>query len=257
MNTTDYKLVPLSSIHVDDRYQRALRLSVVRKIASEFSWDKFGTPVVAIRTDGDGRMYVVDGQHRITAAREKGLEHEEIIVDARYGLTEAEEAELFLGLNDKTNPTPLDKYLAGLVAGDPTILAIDEIVASLGLKVTYSGSTGTVRAVQALRKVYIKSPDALRAALTTIVNAWGLDTVNFERSVLEGVGLVFADHADIVTVRELSEKLAARPGRGGGLLGDARSRQGMYGGTVAKSVAATIALEWNKGRRSRRLPVEF
>ncbi len=255
MKTADYRLVRLSEIRVDDRYQRALRPNVVRKIASNFSWDAFGTPVVSVRDNGG--MYVVDGQHRITAAREKGLEHEEIIVDPRYGLTSSEEAELFLLLNDKTNPTPLDKYLAGLVAGYPTEVGIDEIVTRMGLRVTYSSAAGCVRAVQALRKTYAKSSEALVATLATIINAWGTEPLNFEGSLLEGIGIIYGDHGEVVTVRELTEKLAARAGGGSGLLGTARGRHGMYGGTVAKNVAAIIAMEWNKGRRTRKLPSEF
>ena len=96
---------------VDHKYQRTLRSKASQKsiarIRDHFDWLRFGAVVLA--SNGDGTYVVVDGQHRIEAARQRpGLNKvPAVIVEAE---TLKEQASAFIGVNrDRVNATPAQR----------------------------------------------------------------------------------------------------------------------------------------------------
>jgi len=55
---------------VADQYQRGINKSHTKDIAKRFDPRLTGLPIVSIR---DGVWYVIDGQHRVAAAKELGI----------------------------------------------------------------------------------------------------------------------------------------------------------------------------------------
>mgnify|MGYP003335309740 CR=1 FL=1 len=62
----DLQWIDKAELSVDHTYQRPEAKQKVLRIASEFSWQKFGCLVVSERQSGE--MVVIDGQHRALAA---------------------------------------------------------------------------------------------------------------------------------------------------------------------------------------------
>src|SRR5262249_42350368 len=78
---------------------RDLNQARVAKLAAAFDLEQIGAPVVSHR---GGWYYLIDGQHRIEALKLwlGSWEHQQVQCWCYKGLTEAQEAGLFLTLND-------------------------------------------------------------------------------------------------------------------------------------------------------------
>lgn len=169
--------VPVDQIDVDRNYQRDIRPKLVEKILKRFSWAKFGAIVLA-RQD-DGRFAVVEGQHRWKAA----TLHPD--VDAVPAVIigagdKKDEAENFLAINrDRVAVNAVERYWAGLAAGDSTVIQISEVLKSAGCDVVPSQSsykpnlTNAVGAIQNSLEQY--GQGATRRALLVVRSAWPTD----------------------------------------------------------------------------------
>jgi len=104
------EILNLAEIQIDrENYQRSLGKSY-KRIAANFDELLFHTPVVSRRADGT--LWVVDGQHRIYAEKERLSETVECLVYT--GLTIDEEKRMFSQQNlNKRSITPYEAYQAG------------------------------------------------------------------------------------------------------------------------------------------------
>lgn len=117
-----FATIPLSEIEIDTSYQRKLR-NKVHKMAREWDYALCDVILVSYRDD---KFYVIDGQHRVEAARKRGVKF--LPCQIVEFLTREEEARRFLALN--TNTTKLSSYdtlNANLLRKDP----VDTIVKSV------------------------------------------------------------------------------------------------------------------------------
>lgn len=160
--------VSVDEIVVNPLAQQQLRISHARSIASGFDPEKFGMPIVSHR---DGKYFVMDGQHRVEALRIMGWDDQAIQCWVYEGLTEAQEAEHFLGHNYRKNVQAFDQFEVGITAGRDEENDIRRIVLAAGLKV--SRDADGIAAVTALRKVYRHSPSTLARTLKIIRDAYG------------------------------------------------------------------------------------
>lgn len=125
--------VPKGLIDVDHQYQRPEDTARAAKIASSFSWAKFGAVVLV--PDGD-RYKVIDGQHRVSAAKLHPLvDHlPAVIMPAVKGV--AAEATSFIGINAERKAVQgLELYHARLAAGDEDARTIANVAAKAGVSV--------------------------------------------------------------------------------------------------------------------------
>jgi hypothetical protein len=90
---------------VDERYQRSLEanqsIRLIRRIAANWDWGLCQPLYVARRSDG--KLYVVDGQHRWAAAKLRGDVWQLPCVVRSFASTE-EEAAAFVALNQERTP---------------------------------------------------------------------------------------------------------------------------------------------------------
>ena len=115
-----FAVVALDELHIDESYQRSLQ-NHVKIIARD--WNPTKCDPLKINFREDGNFYVWDGQHRLEAARLRGIKY--LLCDITVGLTQSQEAELFgcQGVGIK-KPDPYDIFKANVCAGEEIDTAI-------------------------------------------------------------------------------------------------------------------------------------
>jgi len=141
--------VPLNRMVVSDHAQRDLKQYRVDHLVAHFDAEQVGTPVVNER---GGKFFIIDGQHRVAALAEVYDADHQVQCWAYVGLTEAQEAEKFLQLNDNLAVAALDKYRVAVEAGRDAESDIDRIVRACGLVVSKREVEGGIGAVGTCRR---------------------------------------------------------------------------------------------------------
>lgn len=127
--------LPVAELFVDTAYQRSIETrrsaAVIDRIAERFRWSLFGSVIV---TRGLTGWLIIDGQHRVEAARRVGLESVPcIVVDAP---SKADQAAAFVGANrDRVAVSSFAVHHAMVAAGDETAGAIDRVCAKSGVEI--------------------------------------------------------------------------------------------------------------------------
>jgi hypothetical protein len=180
--------VPLNKMRINPLAQRELKPARVDKLASEMDIEQLGYPTVSLRSDW---YYVIDGQHRIEAYKkwlgDGNWEDQQIQCSTYDGLTEEEEAEIFLKQNDTLSVAAFEKFRIAVKSGRPEETDIDRIVRAAGLRISRAQG-GSISAVSTLRKVYRRGPAVLSKTLRIVFPAFG--DAGLEAPIIEGIGLV-------------------------------------------------------------------
>lgn len=245
--------VPLGEMIVSERAQRSLKPARVEQLLSNLSLDALGEPILSLR---DGRYYIIDGQHRKQCLAEflgEGWETQVIRCKVYEGLSEQDEARMFILLNTVLSVTPFDKFKVAITAGHSEETQIKQIVETCGLHISRTRSTpGAVSAIASLRRVHRLGPKTLMFALKMATESYG--DAGLESAIIEGFGQLFNRYSvaldDDVTIEALSHV------RGGarGLLNAAQKRRSMTGNSLAICVAAEAVDVVNRHRKGKKLP---
>lgn len=210
-NMPTLQFLLLDQLEIDDAYQRSIdnpgSQSMIRAIARSWSWDLCQPLFVARRNDG--RMFVVDGQHRLAAARLRGdIAQLPCIISLTNGV--AQEARLFGEFNRRRRPpSALDLYFSDLAAGDPAAADIDVALKAAGLRMSKHSNTATFKPgdlmnIGGLRRVRtLHGQDVLAIALLMLAKAWPGERLNYAGTIFPGV-------AEIVRHERALAKHAAR-----------------------------------------------
>lgn len=179
-------------LRVDAEYQRSLETggsqTLIRRIAMFWDWGLCQPLVVARRADGG--LYVVDGQHRLAAARLRDDIWQLPCVVASYR-NAAEEAASFVALNQQRRPlSALNLFQAALAAEDEEARAIVALIAGARLSLApHSNHTAwkprMVSNIGGIRQAYRQfGPAVTSAALVALASA-------FDDQVLQFAGTIF------------------------------------------------------------------
>lgn len=117
--------VPVDLMIIDESYQRVLSNNV-KKLMKDWDNNQCTFLLVSFR---DEKFYVIDGQHRLSVAKAKGIV--ELPCEIRVGLTREQEALLFARQTVNIKKlSPLDTYKANVVNGDMNIpeVAVDMLI---------------------------------------------------------------------------------------------------------------------------------
>lgn len=127
-----FAVVALDELHIDESYQRPLQ-NHVKIIARD--WNPTKCDPLKINFREDGNLYVWDGQHRLEAARLRGIKY--LLCDITVGLAQEQEAELFgcQGMGIK-KPDPYDIFKANVCAGEEIDTAIKNMCDNYNLLVS-------------------------------------------------------------------------------------------------------------------------
>jgi hypothetical protein len=157
------KQVKIADLKVDRSYQRDVSMNLVEEIA--YNWDEVASELILVSNRGeredpdDSGFFIVNGQHRTTAARKLNLPKiwARIIDLSEYENPAAIEAGLRLKTNVRMGDRALERFKAQLIAGDEDSLAIVKILAKFDCEINSvpDADTGinTVSSVEALYRV--------------------------------------------------------------------------------------------------------
>lgn len=132
---TEEMTLPIKQLSLA-QYQRGLQSKTVTYIVTHYD-PKVMLPIeVSAR---DGLYLVLDGQHRIAALTQLGIKT--VRAHVHFGMTESEEAEFFAAQNGYGTSVArsIENAHAALIAGDPVVREINDIVESEGLRIAWDG----------------------------------------------------------------------------------------------------------------------
>jgi hypothetical protein len=242
--------VPLTRMRVNPLAQRDLNPARVSKLAASFDPEQMDAPTVNHR---GGWYYLIDGQHRIAALKQwlSSWEDQQVQCWCYEGLTEAEEAEKFLTLNDTLPVAAFSKFKVSVQAGRGAEADVDRIVRALGLRIARGG--GGICAVATLRRVYTRGgPAVLSRALRIIRDAYG--EAGLEARVIDGIALLCQRYDGDLSEQRAVARLSAAHGGVSGLVSRAGQLRASTGSAPAQCVAAAAVEVINRRSGGRKLP---
>lgn len=250
---TKIKDVALGTMIVSDVNQRGRNDARVDHLLNDFDLDQIGYPIVS---DRGGHFYVIDGQHRIEALKRwlgDGWEGQKIACAVYSGLTEAEEAEMFLRHNDVLQVRSFDKFNVAVSAGRSDEVAIKRAVEAQGLSIGKGNTPGAIGAVGTLVRIYQRSDEVtLGRTLRIIRDSYG--DAGFEAGVIDGIAHLCKRYNSQLDESIAVQKLGAARGGVKGLMNRAEEIRMRTGGTRGRSVAAAAVDIINSGRGGNKLP---
>jgi hypothetical protein len=237
----------LDQLEVPSAYQRRLKERLVRHIVRNFDPCQVGL-LTAVRA-GDGRLWLIDGQHRVLALIELGFES--ALCEVLEGLSLERQAEVFSGRNrQRVAVDHLDGFRADYVAGQAQAVAIVTSLRRHGYQVGFErrrASADHVVCIEALREIHAWG--VLDETLSIVQGAWPADPQATQAPVLQGVAAFLRLYAD-VGAREAARRFVRLGSTE--LLGRARLRQTAIRGDRRSwvHVAAVLVEVHNHGRRA-------
>lgn len=225
--------------------QREFRLTWAQHILDNFDLDKFQVPHVNRRRDGS--LFIMEGQHSTWAYRQWVGEGQQVQVWLYDGLTEQEEAEFFLSLNNKKAVDAMAKFKAGVTAGRTTECDIDRIVRANGCSVSNSKSDDSISAVTTLVTIYERYGAAVLGRTIRVIRESFIDG-GYERPVMLGIAQVLARYAGEIDEDRLIGKLGAIRNGWKGLVQRTANIKASHGVSQAEAAAAAVVEFYNSGR---------
>jgi len=175
----------VTTLAVDDlklhpSYGRHSNQKRLKKLRANWSPVAIGTITVSKRANGS--LVVIDGNHRITVARDEHTPH---FVTAKVftGLSLPDEAALYFANNDALPQGAKDLFRAELAFGDPLALAIAQQVRDAGFVLEHDedvrghrSRNSSVRCIRSLQGIAVRyGPSHLYPTLRFFFEAFGSD----------------------------------------------------------------------------------
>lgn len=174
------------------------------------SWDPRAANTITISERDDGSLFVIDGQHRAASALERKIpvqrdgktewKHEPVVklwAQVHTGLTLAEEAQMYVLLNNTKVPQAVDRIAVAAVGGDPVAERLVNIAAKYGW---YLKRSPRVQASKALYKIAGMDDDGvvLDRVFHVLTEAWQHDADATRSDIVEGLArlIVLRPHVD-------------------------------------------------------------
>lgn len=244
--------VPLKQMKINPLAQRELKPSRVDKLVSEMDLEQIGQPTVSQRGE---YYYVIDGKHRIEALKkwlgDGSWEDQSIQCNTYTGMSEDEEAEIFLKQNDTLAVATFEKFRIAVKAGRLEETDIDRIVRAVGLRISRQKNARSINAVGTLKKVYHRGPGVLAKTLRIVYPSFG--DGGLEAPIIEGIGLVCHRYNGEVEETTAVTKLGKVHRGANGLMEAAENIRLKTGNPRAHCVAAAAVDFLNRGRGGKKL----
>jgi hypothetical protein len=235
------------SLEVDHSYQREGSKSKVDEMSKHWSWLACGVITVGVRPSGT--MYVIDGQHRVSAAmlREEVISLPCIVFQSSG---KRDEASGFLDANSKRKSmSSYDKFRAAVVAEHQKAEAVKRICRSLELEIVASAhSAGQCKCVGTLLDMAVEDEDRLHRVLGVCADICNDASAPIKESLLKSLHYI-----DKFVEGGLSARIATRARNIGHrrLLQSIQEAKAYHETCGARGGAIGILKEINKGVRKK------
>lgn len=242
-----WDLVPVGAMYVDKRYQRPLK-----PITSGLDPRIINSLSLSERPKGEKAFSVIDGQRRRDLLEREVSPTVAVPATVFFGLTQAEEAELFsLFQRERKGITPYERWIADLVAGNPTVKAINKMVAEEGFEIAQQDTTMRhLKAVRAVERIYEQEPELLRRTLQLIRETWNGVPFASRDQMLKSVAQFIIDTPDLDETRFVEKLRTETPSsldrKSMGLM----ESKGLQGKS-AKYIAEVIQNVYRSSKRAR------
>jgi hypothetical protein len=225
------KLVELHAkeFSIDLKVQRELDERRADKMADDFQPQALGLITASKRVDG--HIYVLDGSHRVSAARK--ARYDGLIPTRLFEeLTLEEEAQLFLTLNASRAVQAIDRFKVRVTKGEKKAVSINNVLKRYGLHVDWaSGGSGlpsntVISAIGAVERIYDgldirepgEYPELVDKVIRTLHKVYGsgtaqADRATYSRTVLEGMGILIATFGNRIDYERLEFALQGQTPR--------------------------------------------
>lgn len=257
-NKSDMMSLPVHKLKVVYTAQRALTKSV-ENIVKNFNSNLFMPIVVSER---DGIYYVIDGQHRLFAARK--LFGEDYLMECKviHGLSQMEESNLFVKLNSSSKPLQYADKAKGLYYGnDEVTVNIYNICKNHGVELGIeddkrASMDGRITAVKALTDTYNKIGAKQTDRLVKLLNdTWDGKSTAFKQEMIKAVGVILSLYGRELDDNKFIKKLGkVNPAE---LIRMAKSDRVTNAKTEAKIARIMVNNYYNKGKGANPLEYRF
>lgn len=249
--SSNLRWVPIAETRVSPRAQREFSKPHAEEYAADFDLEGLGYPVVSLRGD---YYWIVDGQHRIAALKMIGWGDQSIECECYEGLTEADEAELYLRRNRRRGTRKFDEFQIATVAGRQVQCHIEKLVANEGMKISRGKDDGSVSAVKALESVYATGGSTvLSRTLRLLRDSYSGDPVGLSEQLIKGMGLVCQRYDGELEDETVAHRLGGLVGGPMALIRKANALKLKTGHNKPDCVAAAIVDTLNAGRGRKKL----
>lgn len=243
----DLVMIDKNSLSIHPSYQRVANEAKLQKIAQDWSWIACGAIIVANR---GGEKWVVDGQHRVLAARKRAdIEKLPCVIFNTEDVQE--EAIGFLSSNTLRKPiTGFDRFKAQIASNNKIAIKVYEILKKYGIELVKTASKPKQM------KCIVWATKAAQVDLAGFESVMRVSSVLCENyiiheKILDALFYIRKNNVDIEEKRIFDRLIKIGPER----LHDGIKRASAYykdGG--AKVWAAGVITELNKGLHKK---IEF
>lgn len=264
--TPNIVMIEPDRLKVDPETQRRFDPAHANRLARGWDESLVGLLQVSMRDDGP---YVMDGQHRSAAAKIAGLGAVPLPCYVVEGITLAQEAARFVGVNDGAKrPQALDLFRIRVKSDDLIAVDINRIVTEAGLQIGWQDQDGWVSAVSALEAVYTgraakgakrglakPNPQLLADVVMVIHGAWGKNRDAYSATLVRAMGLLLDRHTGQVDFGRLIDRLG-KSGTATQILGRARGLAEIKRQSQWTAACDTMVDIYNRNLRTQRLKEE-
>lgn len=245
------RMLPADSLTVYPEVQRMPpSRSSVKQIADHLDYSKLG--VVTVSERPDGTMSLIDGQRRVAALKLRGNGSFKVECAVYSGMTVAQEAEMFLGLNNVRVPRSDDRFFVGVTAKRPDCVGIVDVCAKLGWRVSRASTNNSISCTDAMVKVWAMDTSGvlLHRTIDLLGKVFGRDKNTMGGHLVLGISKFLQRNPD-VELALLETKLQAKFASAVSLVANARQHREIEGrGSLAACMEAVIAKVYG-GRKKR------
>lgn len=212
----------VSALLVDYSYQHRPYASAIDALHKDFQMAHSGFILVNQRADGS--MWILDGQTRHAVQQLRKLRW--IKAEMLHGLTQAQEAEVYLLKCINAKRMPVDFFLAEYVAQRPVAVLIHDVLGTRGIEIeSYAttqrhrgmDTTPVVTCVSYLKRMIAREPkdekgnptgEILGMTLDLIRDTWEYSGNSLTAIFLDSLHKIIVGHADELDRKAFIAKLA-------------------------------------------------
>jgi hypothetical protein len=204
----------VADLQVDYSYQHQPYASAIEALNKDFQEDHSG--FILVNQRADGTLWVLDGQTRRAVHINRQLRW--IKAEMLYGLTQEQEAEVYLLKCINAKRMPVDFFLAEYIARRPMAVMIHKVLDARGIEIESYASTQRYRGAEAtpvvtcvsyLKRMIAREPtgEALGMALDLIKDTWEYSGNSLTAIFLDSIHRIVVLHAEELDRRAFIAKL--------------------------------------------------